>query len=360
MISVFVELAGAPQRLDDAADALVHAVDLRGVDLHAAQQPRLVLGLRPRRLRRVAVGELPRLVQDAPLDELVEALRAQRVPALVEAALVLRDVLVVRVQRPVRRGVGDVVEERRPGGLALVLLDVGDGLVADRVGVEEGVVGLRLVLDVLVAARERIGIVEAARADDGAEELVEAALQRPGVGGFGQAARDVPLAAHVRLVAVALERLRDGDAALVQVAGVALGTRVVGEDADAGLVRVQAGQHRRPRRAAARGVVELREAQPVGGEAVEVRRLDLAAVAADVGVAHVVVEDQHDIRFGRLGHVGSVVVAGSGDGVRAARRFAGRTGAPPRGRSRGTRRRLRAPPAGGRSSASAGARRRRS
>ena len=67
------------------------------------------------------VGQLPVPVQDAPLDQLVEARLAQRVPALVEAALVLRDVLVVRVQRPVRRGVGDVLEERRAGVLALVL-----------------------------------------------------------------------------------------------------------------------------------------------------------------------------------------------------------------------------------------------
>ena len=43
-------------------------------------------------------------------------------------------------------------------------------------------------------------------------------------------------------------------------------------------------------------VVELREAQPVRRQPVEVRRLDLAAVAAEVGEAHVVVEDQDDVR----------------------------------------------------------------
>ena len=113
--------------------------------------------------------------------------------------------------------------------------------------------------------------------------------------------RDVPLAAHVGVVAAGLQHLRDRHAAVVEVAGVALRAGVVGEDADAGLVRMQAGQQRGARRAAARGVVELREAQAVGGEAVEVGRVDLAAVAADVGVAHVVVEDQDDVRSGRDG-----------------------------------------------------------
>ena len=82
-----------------------------------------MLGRRPRRLRRVARRQLPSAVQNAPLDELVEARFAQRVPSLVEAALVLCDVLVVRVQRPVRRGVRDVLEEGRPRMLARVLVE---------------------------------------------------------------------------------------------------------------------------------------------------------------------------------------------------------------------------------------------
>ncbi len=189
------------------------------------------------------------------------------------------------------------------GRFAVVLVDVGDGLVADGVGVEEAAVGLGLVLDVVVAARQRIGIVEAAGADDGAEELVEAALQGPGIGRLRQAARHVPLAAHVGLVAVGLERLGNGDAALVQVAGIALRTGIVGQDADTGLMRVQTGQHRCARGTAARRIVELREAQAVARQPVEVGRFDLAAVAAEVGIAHVVVEDENNVR---LAHFGSI------------------------------------------------------
>ena len=88
------------------------------------------------------------------------------------------------------------------------------------------------------------GIVEAAGADDGAEELVEAALQRPGVGRLRQVAGDVPLAAQVGPVASALEHFGDGHAVSVQIAGVAFAARVVGEDADPGLVRMEAGQQR--------------------------------------------------------------------------------------------------------------------
>ena len=43
-------LVGLAQRVEDATDALVHAVDLRGVDLHAPHLPLFVLGVLPGRL----------------------------------------------------------------------------------------------------------------------------------------------------------------------------------------------------------------------------------------------------------------------------------------------------------------------
>jgi hypothetical protein len=99
------------------------------------------------------------------------------------------------------------------------------------------------------------------------------------------------------LPATGLERLGDGDAAIVEVACVAFRAEVVSEDADAGLVRVQAREQRRARGAAARGVIELRAAQAAGGQAIEVGCLDFAAIAADIGEAHVIVEDQNDVGF---------------------------------------------------------------
>jgi hypothetical protein len=59
-----------------------------------------------------------------------------------------------------------------------------------------------------------------------------------------------------------------------------------------------------PRGIAPGGIVELREANAVRREAVDVRRANLRAVAADVGKAHVVRQDEHDIRPGRLGGEG--------------------------------------------------------
>ena len=51
------------------------------------------------------------------------------------------------------------------------------------------------------------------------------------------------------------------------------------------------------------GVVELGEAQPVLGQLIEVGGLDLPAIAADVGIPHVIDHDQDDVwtRSVRLG-----------------------------------------------------------
>ncbi len=216
-----------------------------------------MLGIRPWRLGRIARRKLPRPVQDAPGDKLVEALLSQLVPTRVEAALVLGDVRVVCVQGPMGRRVGHIREVRLVGILARVFLEERHRLVADGIRIEEAAVGLCLVLDVLVAPRQRVGVVEAAGADDRAVELVEPALQGPSVRRCLEVARDVPLAAHVGAVAVRLQGLRDRDAAIVEIASVAFWTRVVGEDADAGLMRMQPRQHRRARGAATRRVVEL-------------------------------------------------------------------------------------------------------
>ena len=53
----------------------------------------------------------------------------------------------------------------------------------------------------------------------------------------------------------------------------------------------------RSRGATAGRVVKLRETEPAGSERVEVRRLNLAAVTADVGEAHVVTHDDDDAWF---------------------------------------------------------------
>src|SRR5262249_42708506 len=147
-----------------------------------------------------------------------------------------------------------------------------------------------------VVAHQRRRVVKTAGADDGAVIAVEAALQRPVVLGAARLVvpGDVPLADRVGAIPGRLKGFGDGNAIAVQVAAVTVETLVLHHVADAGLVWIKAGEQTGAGRAAAGGVVELREAQAAGGEGVEVGRRDLAAVAAEVGVAHVVGQDYYD------------------------------------------------------------------
>jgi len=69
----------------------------------------------------------------------------------------------------------------------------------------------------------------------------------------------------------------------------------------ADLLRVVAGEQGGARRPAAGGVVELGVTQSVRGERVEVRRRNLRTVAAEIGEAEVVREDEKDVRLRRVG-----------------------------------------------------------
>ena len=120
-------------------------------------------------------------------------------------------------------------------------------------------------------------------------DLVEALLG----GQERRAVAEVPLADHAGRVALLLQEL--GQGLLLRVEPVASGGAQRAEDADP--LRVAPRQERGSRRAADRlGHVEVREAHALGGEPVQVRRLEaLRAVAPDVGVALVIGEDEHDV-----------------------------------------------------------------
>src|SRR5271163_1388406 len=64
-----------------------------------------------------------------------------------------------------------------------------------------------------------------------------------------------------------------------------------------GLLRVLAGEQAGPRRPAARGGISLSEAESLGREPVEIRRIDVAAVTSGVGEAHVVGENDQEVRL---------------------------------------------------------------
>ena len=190
------------------------------------------------------------------------------------------------VQRPVGRGVGDVLEERPAKRGAL--LDHPDGVVGDRVGDVEA--GLRL--DDVVVVPERVAEEVVAAAASDAVDAVEPSFARRGHVGparVGGVVSDVPLAGHARPVPAGLQHLGDRYAVEAQEALVlARPGYPPGHVADARLVGVQPGQQRRPGGAAAREIIHLGEPDAAAGQPVEVGRRYLGAVAAQVREPHVV------------------------------------------------------------------------
>ena len=141
---------------------------------------------------------------------------------------------------------------------------------------------------------------------DGAVVAIEAALEGPigvileGLGGLAWG--DVPLTDGIVSVAGGVEDFGDGEALAVEVSAVAWEMVIVDHVADASLVGVQAGEERSAPGAAACGVIELGEADSVGGEGIEVRGGDFATETTEIGEAHIVGEDDDDIGAGgRLG-----------------------------------------------------------
>ena len=154
--------------------------------------------------------------------------------------------------------------------LSRVVLDKSNRFVGDGVRV---VVVVRLDLDGCLVAYEGGGVEKAARPTERAVEAIEAPLKGPVVlrgpllvaGPMPNLLGYVPFAGHVGGVACGLERLRDGDAAVVQITPVSFEALVAHHVAHAGLVGIKSGKETRPRGAAAGRVVELGEAQAARG-----------------------------------------------------------------------------------------------
>lgn len=144
-------------------------------------------------------------------------------------------------------------------------------------------------------------------------EAVEALLQRPVVeGACGGGVLDgveVPLADGAGGVMIGAEQFGDGGGAAGDAGALVWEAAVeVGDGAHADGVRVAPGEQRGAGGRAHRGDVEVGEAQPAGGERVDVGGGDGRAVAAEVRVAEIVQQDDHDVGpvavIGRLGPPG--------------------------------------------------------
>ncbi len=206
---------------------------------------------------------------------------------------------VLRVVREVREGVAEIQEERT----LPVLLDEGEGLLREEVVGVEGVLAPAVALhlphvadhDDLLEQRDLLVVPEVVRVVEVGLVLVEVAV--PVVEALEE--RDAPrarvperpLAHSPGAVARLLQHLRDGEVVRSQ-------PDVVGEVVPDAVVAVVHPRHE----AAARGGTDgrarvgLGEPQALGGQPIEVRRLDLLLpVGAEITVAEVVGQDEDDV-----------------------------------------------------------------
>jgi hypothetical protein len=273
------------QLLQHAADLAIHAIDHRsvyrllfrlkalllgsqslprhGVERLAGAEVIEHIGLAARRLdERFRRRELA--LEQAQFLDSREPLRARLFPPLRVRVAVACDVFRWRLDREVRREKSDVGEERIGCVLLGVFLQPANRVIGNGRGRVKGSTRLngrqRLVVErmpqraeVVVGVIEPIGVIEARIGED-ARRIV-----------------DVPLARMIRAIAGRLE---------VQRQCARPGRKRAARRILRHLLRVIAGHQRGAGGPAARRVVELREPQPIGRQFIQIRRLDLTAVAA--------------------------------------------------------------------------------
>lgn len=285
-----IEAAGLLEGAEDAADALVHGIDHGGIDGHA-EVPFLAFLLGdgvPGGDFGVARGEGPAFVDEAGGGETFVAFGAKLVPSFHVLAAILLDVPGEGMEGPMGGGVGEVEGE---GFLAGGFADHAGGVVREGVGHVEALFGRGEGLIIEGHFAPRVEAEEVGGAGDEAEVLVEATVNGP----VGAVFADMPLAGHHDGVAGGFEGLGHGLAVVVEVALIGGDAAVVNHVADAGLMGIEAGEESGAGGAAAGGVIELGEADAALREAVEVGGGDFAAIAADVGEAHVIGHDDEEI-----------------------------------------------------------------
>ena len=306
-----VEQVAVAEALHEIPDRAIHEVHGRRVDRHEVIEAiLLVRGERipgghrcgPRRGNPAGIDETERLL---PL----EPLAGKHVPAPLVSAAKLLDLGSRRLEREMGRVVGQIEKERLARSAGLV-----DEREAERrpevgrvpVGGQPRIVGGdRFAIEAEVIPRRARVVKTAGR---GIEAPLKAAI------GWRDALvlPHMPLAGHAGEIARITEHLGDGDTLVIEPAAIAGQLLVVGHVADPGLMRVETGEQARPRGAAAGGVVALGEPQAVCRQGIEVRRGDLAAVAAQVGEAHVIDQDHDDVRPRRRCRPGGRASRGGG------------------------------------------------
>ena len=232
----------------------------------------------------------------------LEPALAHDVPALVELPPVLRQVLRRRLVRRVGGAEREVGEERAVGPHADAVGDHPQRLVDQILREVVALVGPSRRRDRMVVGDE-LGMELVGLALHEPVEPVEAPTERPLVERAGRRTLlhrgEVPLADGERGVAGVAQHLGHRGGVVRDVAEHVgePGAEVRHRPHPDGVLRAS-GEQRRPRRRAQRGHVEVRELQPAGGERVDVRCVDVRAVATELGESGVV--EQHDHHVGCL------------------------------------------------------------
>ena len=209
--------------------------------------------------------------------------RANFVPALPITRAVSLDILRQGMQRKMRRGEGEEMKERFIAMLLLMLLEHSDRVIGN------GVRGIKLRAD----RRGRLALVIEEMKFQPKEPVVVDVVRA--IKPVGQRhAVHVPFAGVIGAVPGRLEHHRQQPRPLRPI-GPPLSARMIAPH----LLRVVAGQNRRPRRPTACRVVKLCVPQAVLRQPIQMRRFNLATVTAQIRVPQVIGHDHQYIR--RLG-----------------------------------------------------------
>ena len=298
-----LEPAPVAERPDQPSDMMVETLDHGRVDLHLARfDPSLLAaeirpsaGVRRERRNGGVGGNDPGALRslDPPAGQLF--------PARVVVPGVEVEELLGNLQRPVRSGVGGEGEERSVLGAGLRdVFDQPVGIGPGRIETfREGVHDLAVlpVADFVEGVHRR-GILEMARRP---LEQHEGAFEAAGPRAVFVRRSEVPFPGDRGVVAGVQQHARQVEHMVVQVPLVAdppfeIVPHQARHAAQPRKMVVHSGkQHGAGRRAGGRGV-KAREAQPGGGQCVEIRGSDLPAEGAEIGVSEIVGDDDQDVR----------------------------------------------------------------
>ena len=207
------------------------------------------------------------------------------------------------MHRPMGGGVSEVKKERFFSIALFMVFKKPDCVITDRIGV---IISLRLIIgvidrsDVSVLPAQSGRVVKTAGSGNGSVKPVESALAGPvilwalGTGVFC----NMPLSRHVILITSQSQSLCDSQNISAQLTLVPGQFLIPRHQSNSGLVLVETRQQRCPGWTASGGVVKLGKTQTVFRKGVKVRGLNLAPVATNIRITHIIGKDDHNIRLG--------------------------------------------------------------